>query len=248
MDATKFGGTRNTVYSGTVNVVRVKEACAAAVFFSPVTVCPKKPSPPKGMKIMKLSKALVGLVAASTIAISALAAPAAAALEVKVTGNTCTLSISESEARTVKEFSLKQEEDSLRANHPGLRDELNSFFSFAKNSANSLEQVNQRADALAADALATGQSYSLQYELISYISLARETPTAETTTLTRGEAQLALVFLEVYAEQPEGAILEELGYADALRACIQGKSGNFGKEASSSSGSSGSSGFSFGSS
>lgn len=240
VDATKFGGTRNTVYSGTVNVVRVKEACAAAVFFSPVTVCPKKPSPPKGMKIMKLSKALVGLVAASTIAISALAAPAAAALEVKVTGNTCTLSTSESEARTVKEFSLKQQEDSLRANHPGLRDELNSFFSFAKNSANSLEQVNQRADALA-----TGQSYSLQYELISYISLARETPTAETTTLTRGEAQLALVFLEVYAEQPEGAILEELGYADALRACIQGKSGNFGKEASSSSGSSG---FSFGSS
>lgn len=213
--------------------------CGGCVF-QPGHCVPEETFPPKGMKIMKLSKALVGLVAASTIAISALAAPAAAALEVKVTGNTCTLSISESEARTVKEFSLKQQEDSLRANHPGLRDELNSFFSFAKNSANSLEQVNQRADALA-----TGQSYSLQYELISYISLARETPTAETTTLTRGEAQLALVFLEVYAEQPEGAILEELGYADALRACIQGKSGNFGKEASSSSGSSG---FSFGSS
>ncbi|BAC18088.1 hypothetical protein [Corynebacterium efficiens YS-314] len=196
------------------------------------------PTTPKEPTTMKLSKTTISIVAAATMIVATVAAPVASAVQVRVNGDTCNITSTEREGKTIRTAVANAAEKDLLAQTPSASRQIKDYFASYRAAVNDPSNTN----------LARAQLYSLrlmgagltqeQLGIAMYLGVDSITSGDVTDQIGRVEAAtlrelgvavfwLATVDPEVYPETTRvaGSINETLD--DAFQACADGENADF---------------------
>lgn len=210
---------------------------------------------------MKLPKIPVVLATAVTIAATMVVTPTASAIQVRSSGQTCTITITEREHKIIELAMANAVEKDLLAQAPSSAKAIRNYFSSVREAINTPSNTMMaRAQLRLLELIGSGLTQE-QLGMANLVSFYQEDGYGRTLTMTSGNAAQQIEYglggYWLYAAAPEaypnaGAVLTSVNATttSAVQACADGTDTNVELEvqAQLGGGSAGSSGFSLGSS
>lgn len=187
---------------------------------------------------MKLTKTTISLAAAATMIVATVAAPVASAVQVRVNGDTCNITFTERESKTIRVAVANAVEKDLLAQAPSASRQIKDYFSSYRTAVNDPSNTNLAKAQLHLLGLMGSGLTQEQLGIAMYLGVDEITSGEVTDQISRADAAtlgelgvalfgLATVDPDVYPETTRVADSINETFDTAFQSCADGENADF---------------------